>query len=70
LKELLIIFKNQEYENSICKHCKHYKGMIKKEAPMPYTKCGNSEWKQHFEKGKDYLLHYATDRPNWCKEEI
>jgi hypothetical protein len=53
-------------ENWLCKHCQHYKGMIDKGASMPHTRCGAPKWQKYFEKGKDYLLHYASGRPNWC----
>ncbi len=58
------------YENGHCKYCPHYRGMEDKGAPMPYTKCANLKWQKHFEKGKDYLLHYASGLPNYCKEKI
>ena len=58
------------YTNWLCSHCPHYRGMEKLAAPMEYTRCGNPAWQKHFERGKDYLLHYATAQPNWCREKV
>jgi hypothetical protein len=62
------------HENWLCKHCDNYKGM---EEIACYngkkglaTRCGDPPLSKDFEKGKDYLLHYAYGRPNWCKAKV
>lgn len=53
--------------NWVCRYCEYYAGM---EDEGKATRCSDPQYMSYFKENKDYFIHYADARPNWCKKKV